>query len=206
MKIYKSKGELATVLLLIISAIAFFMYTIINNGMRTKYISLKNNAVMFSNAVSTNLYSLSNEQTIYLDEIIDEEYLSKMKSPFSAGYCNAAESYVEIDGDGNKNVTLTCDNYMLYNYNLDSDEFVVYKISDWDTKKVKNAEKQKLYSCLDSSTSKNVFGGYYDEKYLLYKINKEFGTTYYELDNVDSEVCKVDSKLFYRTETEIVVD
>lgn len=206
MKIYKSTGELVTVLLLIMSAIAFFMYTIINNGMRTKYISLKNNAVMFSDAVSTNLHSLSNEKIVFLDEIIDENYLSKMKSPFSEGYCNTSESYVMIDDAGNNKVTLTCDNYMLHNYNLSSEDFVVYKISDWDTKKEKNGEKQELYSCLDPSTSNNIFGGYYDEHYLLYKINKEFGTTYYDLDDVDGNVCQVDSKSFYRKETEIVVD
>ena len=51
MKIYKSPRELITVLLLIISALAFFMYTITNNQMKARYTSLKNNAITFSNAI-----------------------------------------------------------------------------------------------------------------------------------------------------------
>ena len=115
MKIYKSTSELITIILLIISSIAFLMYTLINNQMRMKYISLKNNAITFSKTVSTNLYNFSNEKIVFLDEVVKEEYISNIKSPFSSGFCDKKNSFVQIDGEGRRYVTLTCDNYMLYN-------------------------------------------------------------------------------------------
>lgn len=205
MKIYKSPREILTVMLLIISALAFLMYTVVNNGMKSKYTSLKNNAILFSNAVSTNLYNFSNERIVFLDEVINENYLSKIKSPFSSGFCDATRSYVQFDDNGRKYVTLTCDNYMLYNFDVQSNEMIVYKISDWKTKKDKNSEQQKMYNCIDSSTSSNVYDDYYEKNFFLYKINSDNGTHYFDVKEIDSSVCDVDTKTFYRTETEIEI-
>ena len=206
MKIYKSPRELITVLLLIISALAFFMYTITNNQMKAKYTSLKNNAITFSNAVSTNIYNFSNEKMVFLDEVVNEEYISNIKSPFSSGYCDGKTSFVQTDDNGGRHVTLTCDNYMLYNYDLKSDNFIILKISDWNTKKSSNSEKKELYNCISFDSSTNIYDDYYEENFFLYKINSDYGTNYSKVEDIDSNICTVDKKIFYRTETEIDVE
>lgn len=206
MKIYKSPRELITVLLLIISALAFLMYTITNNQMKAKYTSLKNNAITFSNAVSTNIYNFRNEKIVFLDEVVNEDYISNIKSPFSSGFCDGKNSFVQTDSEGRRFVTLTCDNYMLYNYDLKSDNFVILKISDWDTKKSSNSEKKELYNCISLDSSKNIYDDYYEEKFFLYRINSDYGTNYSIVEDIDSNICTVDKKIFYRTETEIDVE
>lgn len=206
MKIYKSPRELITVLLLMISALAFFMYTIINNQMKAKYTSLKNNAITFSNAVSTNIYNFRNEKMVFLDEVVNEEYISSIKSPFSSGFCDGKTSFVQTDDNGERHVTLTCDNYMLYNYDLKSDSFIILKISDWDTKKSSNSEKKELYNCISLDSSTNIYDDYYEENFFLYKINSDYGTNYSKVEDIDSNICTVDKKIFYRTETEIDVE
>lgn len=206
MKIYKSPRELITVLLLIISALAFFMYTITNNQMKAKYTSLKNNAITFSNAVSTNIYNFRNEKMVFLDEVVNEDYISNIKSPFSSGFCDGKNSFVQTDSEGRRFVTLTCDNYMLYNYDLKSDNFIILKISDWDTKKSSNSEKKELYNCVSANSSKNIYDDYYEEKFFLYRINSDYGTNYSKVEDIDSNICTVDKKIFYRTETEIDVE
>lgn len=206
MKIYKSPRELITVLLLIISALAFFMYTITNNQMKAKYTSLKNNAITFSNAVSTNIYNFRNEKMVFLDEVVNEDYISNIKSPFSSGFCDGKNSFVQTDSEGRRFVTLTCDNYMLYNYDLKSDNFIILKISDWNTKKSSNSEKKELYNCISLDSSTNIYDDYYEENFFLYKINSDYGTNYSKVEDIDSNICTVDKKIFYRTETEIDVE
>lgn len=206
MKIYNSTRELVIVILLVTFSFAFLMFTIINNQKKIKYNSLKNNAITFSNAVSTNIYNFSNEKIVFLDEAVNEEYISNIKSPFSSGFCDGKTSFVQTDDNGRRHVTLTCDNYMLYNYDLKSDNFIILKISDWNTKKRSNSEKKELYNCISLDSSTNIYDDYYEENFFLYKINSDYGTNYSKVEDIDSDICTVDKKIFYRTETEIDVE
>ncbi len=206
MKIYNSTRELVIVILLVTFSFAFLMFTIINNQKKIKYNSLKNNAITFSNAVSTNIYNFSNEKIVFLDEAVNEEYISNIKSPFSSGFCDGKTSFVQTDDNGRRHVTLTCDNYMLYNYDLKSDNFIILKISDWNTKKSSNSEKKELYNCISFDSSTNIYDDYYEENFFLYKINSDYGTNYSKIEDIDSNICTVDKKIFYRTETEIDVE
>ena len=192
MKIYRSFSELVTVLLLIIVAIAFLMYTLLNNSMSLKYTSMKNSGIIFSNAVSNNLYSFSSDKKIYLDEVISDKYISNIKSPFSSGACDITQSFVKVDDNGEKYVTLFCDNYILYEYKLsDYNEYIIYKVSDWTTKKENNiSEERELFNCIDKKTKKKIFDDYYDEEYFIYKMNKKYNRRFNSVTEIDDNIQK----------------
>ena len=134
MKIFKSFGEFATIFLLLVIVVTCLMFWILKNGTSAKYKSLTNNAIRFSDVVSLNQSSFSNDRIVFLDEVIDGGYMSNIKSPFSTKNCDLTQSYVEIESS-KKYVTLTCDNYVLKRYNSSVKDAEVYEVSDWKSNK-----------------------------------------------------------------------
>ena len=49
-----------------------------------------------------------------MDEVIDLGFIKKIKSPFSSGMCDSAESKVETLKLSDRYVTLKCDHFLIY--------------------------------------------------------------------------------------------
>ena len=202
MKIFKSFGEFATVFLLLVIVVTCLMFWILKNGTSAKYKSLTNNAIRFSDVVSLNQSSFSNDRIVFLDEVIDGGYMSNIKSPFSTKNCDLTQSYVEIESS-KKYVTLTCDNYVLKRYNSSVKDAEVYEVSDWKSDKKSDSDvEETVYNCTDSNGNE-IFDNYHEERYFIYEVNKKYGTYYSDVESINS--CNVDHKVVYRTMQKIDV-
>lgn len=206
MKIYRSFGELATVFLLILVAVAFLMYVIIDKSKNLKYDSLRNNAISFSDTVNKNQDSFKNYRIVYLDEVVNEQLMSNIKSPFSSKKCDVTQSYVELESNNKRYVTLTCDNYVLYRYNSTEGNYNIFKIGEWRSERKSNQDEEKvLYNCIDPTTGEVIYGDYYEANYLLYKINADYDKSYNDVSKINDSICKIDSKIFYRDQEEVYI-
>jgi len=176
---------------------AYIMYIFLGGANRQKFTTMKENATRFANTVATNIASFHNTETVYLEEVIDEELLKKIKSPFSPGDCDIKESKVVITDNGPL-VTLKCDQYLIDNSHIDDlEEMKIYEVSDWSLKKDgDDVEAKRLYNCLDNN--KEIYSNYVEEFYMVFAINRDYKTDYYFSSDISS-TCKVASKTFYRT-------
>ncbi len=189
--------EVLTVIVVLLGIFAYLGYKVVN-GSYHKYETMKDSAINFSKAVTVNFSSFHNSETVYLDEVVDEQLLKKIKSPVSSGYCSGSESVVELI-DGMPYVTLRCGNVLIdkVNFSETDQKIDYYKVSNWSEQKKNDTDEEiTLYNCIDNG--KEVFDEYYQELYFVYRINKEYETSYYFASSVKS-VCQVVSKTFYRT-------
>lgn len=195
-----AKYEVLTVIVLILSLSCFLLYFVFNGVNKRKFDVLMNDAIRFSNVVTTNIASFHNSNVVYLGEVMDEELMSEIRSPFSSKYCNYGESKVELI-DGSPYVTLRCDNYLIKKEKFnDKKDVKVHKVGKWNLKKTSsNDEVETLYNCVVDG--EELFDEYYEELYFVSRINAKFGTDYYFADTIKDE-CKVKTKKFYRS-TEI---
>jgi hypothetical protein len=189
--------EILTVIVLIMCIFAFLMYSILGGADNQKFSTMIDDAINFSKVVSTNSNSFHNTETIYLDEVINEGLISKMKSPFSSKSCDVTESKIEYI-DGYPYVTLKCDNYLIDKTKINSKSNVtIYKVGNWTTKKKNSDDEEKvMYNC--SNNGKELYSSYYEELYLVSKLNADNGTSYFFIDDASSD-CDSVSKTFYRT-------
>lgn len=190
--------EILTLVVLGIALGAYLMYLVVGIASNQKFETMKESAVSFSKAVSTNLSSFHNSESVYLGELIDEEVLNKIKSPFSSGDCDITESKVQYI-DGLAYVTLKCDKYLIDKSRLnDIEKIDIYKVGDWYEDKTDddNEEATVFYNCLDDSGNE-VFDKYYEELYFISKLNKQESSNYYFSADVTS--CEVVNKTLYRT-------
>ena len=188
--------EILTVIVLMLIIFCILSVVMFGGISKQKIETMKKNAITFNSAVTTNIASFHNTETVYLQEAIDEKLIGEIKSPVGGGKCSPSESLVELI-DGTPYVTLKCNNVLIEKSNLTDKKMNVYKVGKWEEKESKsNMEKKTLYNCV--SKEKEVFNEYYEELYFVYEINKKYDTDYFFADNIESE-CKVVKKTFYRT-------
>ena len=187
------KFEILTVIVVLLIIFCILSISLFGGVSKQKLETMKKSSISFSGAVTTNISTFHNTETVYLQEVVDEKLIKPIKSPVGGGNCSGSESYVELI-DGMPYVTLKCNNVLIEKENFSGNEIKAYKVSKWSTDK-KDGEKKVLYNCIDKG--KEVFDEYYDELYFVYEINKKYGTDYYFASNVTD--CKVVSKTFYRT-------
>lgn len=194
------KYEVLTVMVLILALSSFLLYFIFKGNNSKKFDALMNDAIKFSNVVTTNISSFHNSNVVYLGEVMDEKLMSEIRSPFSSRYCDYGESKVELI-NGTPYVTLKCDSYLIKKEKFnDKSDVKVHKVGEWNLKQTSSKdEAETLYNCVVDG--KELFDEYYEELYFVFRINAKFGTEYYFADNIENE-CKVKAKTFYRT-TEI---
>ena len=193
------KFEVLTMIVLLLCIFAYLMYSILGGANKQKYTTMKDNAIRLGNVTATNISSFRNQDTVYLEEVIDEQLLKKnIKSPFSSKDCDLTESKVEIV-EGKALVTLKCDQYLIEKY-ASSSEPDIYEVGEWSLKKNDDSEEKVLFNCIKDG--KEIYPNYYEELYFVSKINKDYSTSYYFADNV-KDVCEVVIKSFYRTKKKV---
>ena len=205
--IRNKKVEIIIVACSMLFVVSYLLYTLLCSSNNTKINNFKRDALSFCQTVMKNNNIFSEKNIVFLEEVIDEGLMTNIKSPFSSNLCDSTQSKV-VRIDNSWFVTLKCDDYLLDNVDLNYvDDQVIYKVSDWTKKENDNNSEQKvLYNCIDKSTNKPVTDNFEDEFYLLYKINKKYGTEYNYLDNVSKNDCNVVSNKFIRTKSEIEIE
>lgn len=192
------RNEIITVMALLLILFAGGGYMILNGASGQKMDTFRKNAMNFSVNVATNEASFRNSKVVYLEEVIDEKYGSKIKNALGSGYCDSTQSRVNTV-DGETYATLLCGDYLIDNAQFKGDDDVpVYKVSKWSEKKIEgdNVEERVLYNCVDDG--KELFDTYYEDYYLVYKIYKQYNEDFRYVNNIKN-ICKVEEKTFYRT-------
>ncbi len=189
-----AKFEVLTVLVLLVVISAVLLTMILKAVNNQKINMMITNAKNFSNRV------IAEEMTgnsYYLKDAIKDEIYDEIRSPFSSNNCDENESKIEFSG-ANRYVTLKCDEYIIYNEASNSDEYNVYKVSEWTTEKDgEKIQKMQGYSC--KSNGKEVFSEPYEEKIFIDKVNEKYKKTYTSISEITD--CQVESKELYRNLT-----
>lgn len=190
------KFEIFTIIVLILCVSAFLMGNILKLSSLQKIDTMRKNAVVLSKTVMTNLESFHNNRVVYLDEIISQKFMKKIKSPFGTGDCDTSESKVEII-DNKVYVTLKCDDYLIDKALVeDENEIKVYNVGNWSLKKPSGEYQETiLYNCMKNN--EEIFDDYEEELYMVFKINEVEGTEFYSSNDL-SNICVLVNKTFYR--------
>lgn len=191
------KFEVLTMIVILLVVFAYLMYLLLGGVNKQKFDTMKDNAITFSKTAATNFSSFHNFENVYLNEVIEEELMKKIRSPFSANYCDEMESKVEMI-DGQAYVTLRCDDYLIDKArNTSKDSMKIYKVGKWKEEKSSDKdEKKTLYNCV--ADGKEIFDNYMEELQFVSRVNRDYQTEFYFSADVKS-VCEVVTKDFYRT-------
>lgn len=182
---------------LILSAILLFI--VINNNQKEKYEVFRYNAKTVGiNAVNYN--NKTSDDVVYLYELINSNLVTKIKNNFSGDeFCDAYESKVVFKGSSKK-VTLKCGNYLIYNQDVTSDKYSIYKVGNWTFDKISgdNVDTVKVYGLIKNG--KNLLDGYYEKELFIKLVALNYGDKYDSLKAI-KENYKVDEKTAYRKRT-----
>lgn len=179
---------------LVLSAILLFI--VINNNQKEKYEVFRYSAkIVGINAVNYN--NKASDDVVYLYELINADLVSKIKNIFSGDeFCDAYESKVVFKGS-TKKVTLRCGNYLIYNQDVTSDKYSVYKVGDWSFDKISgnNVDTMKVYGLIKNG--KNLLDGYYEKELFIKLVALNYGDKYSSLKDIAKNY-DIDEKTAYR--------
>ena len=193
-----SKGfgrfEILTVFVLMLALGAYLCWSALGGSSKQKFSTMENSANSFLNTVKANADSFGSFDVVYLDEVIKEGFLDKIKSPFSSNNCSVSESKVKLGS--NPTVTLKCDNYLIEDENF-INKVKIYKVGKWDDKELsKSYEKVTLYNYLVNGKEK--YNEYYEDEYFIYRVATDTNKKYLFIRDIEKDY-KVVTKEFYRT-------
>ncbi|HIS37970.1 MAG TPA: hypothetical protein IAB45_00470 [Candidatus Onthousia faecavium] len=126
----------------------------------------------------------SDFDTVYLYELVDDGYVTKMKNAFSGDkYCDLYESKVEFT-DNAKKVTLRCGEYLIYEQDVADEDYDIYKITDWSSKEMKgdNIDENTVYNIIVDG--KEIFNEYYEEELFIKQVMAKYGKEYSSLNKI----------------------
>ncbi len=126
----------------------------------------------------------SDFDTVYLYELVDDGYVTKLKNAFSGDkYCDLYESKVEFT-DNAKKVTLRCGEYLIYEQDVADEDYDIYKITDWSFKEMKgdNIDENTVYNIIIDG--EEVFSDYYEEELFIKQVMNKYGKEYSSLNKI----------------------
>lgn len=193
--------EVLTMVFIFIVALCGGGYFILKGVKGQRINTMSSNGLRLSEVVVGNIDSFKNLNTVYLDEVINEQLMDNIKNPFGGGNCDVTESRVDIVG-GRPYTTLKCGDYLIDNQNIkDIKDVKLFRISQWQKEKItgENVEERVFLNC--QKDGKNLFESFLEEGYFVAKINQDFNTAHYFRSNV-TECDEIVEKTFYRTKEE----
>ena len=198
-------GRFEVLVILTVLIIAFCVggYMILNGTDNQKFNTMKENALSFSKAVTTNISSFHYSNVVYLQEAVDEEIFPVIKNPFGGGNCDSTQSRVDTV-EGQAYATLRCGSYLIDHSSFeDKSKVEIYEVSDWSTTKPKgdDVEEITLYNC--SEGDELLLDHDAEELYFVYEYNKKYDTDYYFAENIPGGLCEITSKTYYRTHKKV---
>lgn len=198
--------EIALVIVAGLFIFAGLFMSVMKGASKQKVITYSENALTFQKTAVGNQSSFRNPELIYLQEVIEEQFMKDIKNALGSGNCDREESKV-VTRDSHIYTTLKCGKYLIDDEEIkDTSKVQIYVVSDWTEKKLsgKNVEKKVLYNVEDSG--KVVFDKYYEDTYLPYKITKEYDEYVPVFDEIERRTSlKVVKKTFYRTKDKLEV-
>lgn len=198
--------EIALVIVAGLFIFAGLFMSVMKGASKQKVITYSENALTFQKTAVGNQSSFRNPELIYLQEVIEEQFMKDIKNALGSGNCDREESKV-VTRDSRIYTTLKCGKYLIDDSEIkDTSKVQIYVVSDWSEKKLsgKNVEKKVLYNVEDSG--KIVFKKYYEDGYLPYKITKEYGEYVLFFNDIERLTnLKVVKKTFYRTKDKLEV-
>ena len=147
----------------------------------------------------------SDADTVYLQSLIDLKLFANIKNPFSGTkYCDTYESKV-VFKSSKQYVTLQCGNYLIEDQYAVADEYTIYKVSDWSTKKSsgsKQVQVEKMERYNYRLDGKEVLSQYRSEDVFLLLFNQAYRTKYTKVSQIPKKYSVVE-KTYYRTKVKI---
>lgn len=167
--------------------------------MRYKAISFKNDAMSY--AMITHI----EKDTIFLWDLIDQDMLEDISSPFSkTNSCDTNDSYVVLENN-EAVVTLKCDDYLIYKTDLSKEKIKIYSVSEWMSSYPTSDDKidhETLYNY--EKDGKEVLDTPSEEQLFLKQFNKNENTTYESIYDIHEDNIRIYGKTYYRTRKAIM--
>ena len=187
--------EMLTICVMILIIIVVALAYVFRTDYKEKYRVMEYNARMFALSVSN--FSLSDgEQTVYyLKHLVDAKIYSSIKNPFQGdSYCKSNNSKVEIR-DNKKYVTLECGNYLIYDQDSLDENYTIYQVSNWSSKKRKSDnQSMKFYNY--QYDGEKLFSEDLEKDLFLYEYNKKKGTEYEDISQIPEQENIIKTKLY----------
>ena len=143
------KFEVLTMVFIFIVAVCGGAYFILKGANGQKISTMSSNGLRLSEVVVTNIASFKNLNTVYLEEVINEQLIDNIKNPFGGGNCDTTESRVDMVS-GDPYTTLKCGDYLIDKQNIkDVNDVKLFKVSKWQEEKLtgENVEERIFYNC-----------------------------------------------------------
>ncbi|MBQ7137001.1 MAG: hypothetical protein IJO43_03405 [Bacilli bacterium] len=205
MKMKNNRGLVLPELMAIIAFIAIIFgvvaYISFQKGDKRKFEVFAQNARDFATKVSTYRDEYSRyDNEVYLEDIVEVNHIKPYVNPFSGGgNCNLYESKITIKTNGERYVTFRCGNYLIDSQLVSSNNYRVYKVSEWKEKidNLEEAQSVKLYNY--EKDGEVVLDSYVVLKELITVYNEKENANIKKIDDIDLEKYNVITKTFYRT-------
>lgn len=143
--------------------------------------------------------------TVFLWDLIDKDIAKDIESPFSkSNHCDVNNSYVTTENN-KVYVTLKCENYLIYQEDLDKKKIIVYKVSSWKNKYPTTKElvdKEILYNY--EKNGKEVLDEPVNETLFLRKFNQKEEKNYKSIYEIKENRIRIYGKTYYRTRKAIL--
>ena len=198
--------EAAVLILALLFIFAGLFMSVMKGASKQKVITYGENALTFQKTAVGNQATFKNPELIYLQEVIEENFMKDIKNALGPGNCSREESKVETR-DGRVYTTLRCGKYLIEDQEIkDASKVKIYVVSDWTEKKLTgdNVEKRDLYNVEDSG--KIVFKEYYEKTFLPRKVASEYSEYLLYFEDIERKTnLKTVSKTFYRTKDKLEV-
>ena len=188
--------EFLTVVLVCLILASILLYIAISIGDKEKFQVFRYNA----KTIGINAIQYDGQRkfdTVYLYEMINDGLVTEMKNSFSGDeLCDIYDSKVEFTDSGKK-VTLRCGNYLIYKQDITSENYNIYKITDWTSKKLTgdNVDVNKVYNAvLDDD---EMLDDYYEMDLFIKLMMNKYGSQYYSIEAIKEDF-NVIEKTVYR--------
>ena len=188
--------ELLSVALVCLLLSCILLMTILGNIDTEKFqVFCYNARIMALNAV--NVQNSTDQNTVYLYQMIDNGLISPIKNPFSGDdYCDPYESKVTFQGE-ERTVTLQCGNYLISQENIGDSVYNIYKVGEWkEGNNQKNAETKTVYNV--KIENKYLLSDFYEEDLFLSLLNDSLNSSFASLEKLEDEY-DISSKEVYRS-------
>ena len=133
-------------------------------------------------------------------ELVDANLVTRIKNNFSGDlYCDMYESKV-VFSNNNKKVTLKCGDYLIYNQDITSKNYNIYKVSDWSFNKISgnNVDTVKVYGLIKNG--KNLLDSYYEKDLFIKLVATKYRDKYNSFKTIKKNY-DIDEKIAYRKRT-----
>ncbi len=193
-----SKAEIMIILAAILVFFAIGIKVLSGNNEKGKISAFKKQAGSFAYQISLYKDNYTNDEGLYyLDDVLKNNYKIDLTNPFEDEACDRYESYVLYSQIKNE-VNLRCSGYLVSN--VDTEEYTVYKVSEWSKEKVKG-ENIILYNY--KKNNKVVLDNYVSEKEFIETYNMNEKDKIYDVLEVSKENQELLADTFYRTKEEV---